>query len=219
MFNNIAKAFEKARLDSYIMSLAADNSDKQAKIDEQLQTKAKVIFEHKHELQQVFDMLSDRNSKQQYLNYLIYRILSNIDKRQALQNNPNMPVSRFQYYLSNIGPMIAANGLVPPALNAPTHYKLEMLYEVLCTFAIQQYVYPNYVDVTKDDVFLDCGSFIGDTVIWALQKGAQVYAFEPIKESMDLLKRNLRENGYSDQHCYQLGLSNTNQSLTATYLS
>jgi FkbM family methyltransferase len=59
-----------------------------------------------------------------------------------------------------------------------------------------------YFDVTvkKDDVVIDVGAWIGDFSAYAASKGATVYAFEPVNDTFQLLRKtqslnNIKEGG------------------------
>ena len=56
-------------------------------------------------------------------------------------------------------------------------------------------------------VVVDLGAHIGGTSILCAGLGAEVYAYEPIKENYDLLCENVKLNGFSEQiHCYKKGV-------------
>lgn len=46
------------------------------------------------------------------------------------------------------------------------------------------------VTVEENDIIMDCGANIGLFSAYAVNKGAQVYAFEPVDEIQELLKKN-----------------------------
>lgn len=214
MLHKIDEAFQKANAGLREIYNLTDTPENCASIEKILQSRSKSIFAHKDELKQVFEMWGDEASKQQYLNYLVCCLLKKFDFEKALKYDTNIPQGHLQNIANNIHEVLKQNGLTLPNLITPKHYTSELSVEIICTFGLQQYIYPGQMDVTKDDVFLDCGSFIGDTVLWALQKGAQVYAFEPVKENLEVLKENLKANGYSTQHCYNVGVSDKNKTVT-----
>lgn len=58
-------------------------------------------------------------------------------------------------------------------------------------FIEEEYKYKN-IDVEKDDIVMDLGANIGIFSLYALSKKAKlIYAFEPIKEYVELYKKNL----------------------------
>ncbi|MEA4935978.1 MAG: FkbM family methyltransferase [Paludibacter sp.] len=68
------------------------------------------------------------------------------------------------------------------------------------------YIKDNFdVTVKKDDVVLDCGAWIGDFSAYAAHKGAQAYAFEPSKQTIEYLKITQKLNG--NIHIVEKGLS------------
>ena len=46
------------------------------------------------------------------------------------------------------------------------------------------------------DLFIDVGSNIGTYAIWAAENGADVIALEPARDTFELLKENIKLNGY-----------------------
>lgn len=58
-------------------------------------------------------------------------------------------------------------------------------------------------------VVVDIGAHIGGTSILCASKGAEVYAYEPKKDSFDLLVENARLNGFENKiHCFNKGVGN-----------
>jgi FkbM family methyltransferase len=55
--------------------------------------------------------------------------------------------------------------------------------------------YSRYLNLTKDDVWLDIGGHIGTFSIDTADKVKQIYTFEPVNDNFDLLERNVAENG------------------------
>lgn len=52
-------------------------------------------------------------------------------------------------------------------------------------------------------VAIDIGAHIGGSSIYFASLGAEVYAFEPDKDSFELLLRNVKENGFENKiHCF-----------------
>lgn len=81
----------------------------------------------------------------------------------------------------------------------------------LGTFVLESYAYKDVVTVEKGDVVLDCGAYVGDTAIWAYQKGAkEVYSFEPCDEIIRSLKINLEDNNLPTDKFFQCAVGSIN---------
>lgn len=59
---------------------------------------------------------------------------------------------------------------------------------------IEKKRYTLFRDIKKDDIVIDIGAYIGDFSAYASHKGANVYAYEPIKESYEKLIENTKLN-------------------------
>lgn len=170
-----------------------------------------LLLQHQADLQATLELLCDAPSKVQFLNFVAFKLLRKVNYDLGLQFDQNMPAAVFKSYADNFAQVITQNGLTMPQLSLQHADPAVVIGELVSSFALQQYRYAPHVDVTTEDVFIDCGSYIGDTVLWALQKGAQVHAFEPIPETFKLLKHNLQQNGFSPEHCHNFGVSSQNQ--------
>lgn len=65
------------------------------------------------------------------------------------------------------------------------------------TYKLEQYAINGVVEAEKGDVVIDAGAFVGDTALYFAQKigkSGKVYAFEPIKEIIELARQNIAEN-------------------------
>ncbi|MBN1649553.1 MAG: FkbM family methyltransferase [Spirochaetales bacterium] len=58
--------------------------------------------------------------------------------------------------------------------------------------------YTSVYHVRKDDVVIDIGANIGIFTLYALAKGAYVYAIEPNPAAFEILQRNIAENNFTD---------------------
>lgn len=171
------------------------------------------ILLHKQELQEVYDSLCDENSKEQFLNFLSFRLIRKINYNLGLKSNHNMTSEKFQQIASKTHELATQKGLVLPQLKFKGATSATIFNAIVSVFGIEQYVYPGCVELGKEDVFIDCGPFLGDTVIWATQKGAQVHAFEPIDSTFVVLQENLKINGVTNAHCYNLGISDQDKDM------
>ncbi|MBR4742445.1 MAG: FkbM family methyltransferase, partial [Desulfovibrio sp.] len=62
---------------------------------------------------------------------------------------------------------------------------------------MQQYAIPGACEVKPGDIVIDAGAFIGDTALYFAQivgTLGKVYAFEPIPETIEILKKNIEIN-------------------------
>lgn len=217
MFKDISEVFATAR-SKFSLLLNEVNDGKELEHQQKLEK----IFDfynadlskHAADMQKVFEMWDDKASQLQYCNFLLFKLLCKLNVQLAFALDDNLPVEHMKEIVKNTASIVQKNGLHIPELVLPKVYQDEAMVEIACTFALQQYRYKDIVDLVPGDVFLDCGSFIGDTVLWGFQKGAKVYAFEPIKDTFNTLKNNVEINGYSSEHCYNFGVSNKNQILT-----
>lgn len=214
MSNTISQTIKQARAN--LVQFVNTNpdigsEDRASKILEYFESKNSLLINHAEQLQQVLDMLSDEASKTQYCNYLSFKLLVKINKDLAFQNDPNFLKENFAHIFNNFENYLHNNGLTMPYIDARKSMEDLIYSSVVCTFGVQQYLYPKQIEVGFQDVFIDCGGFVGETAIWAHQKGAQVYSFEPIPDTYQYLKHNFKQNGLDSNNAFNLGVSNTNQ--------
>lgn len=172
------------------------------------------FIKHTSELQSSLEVWSDKASRFQFINFMLYRMLRKINVTLAIEYDLNVPKGYIESAFRSFPQLLEQNKLSLPHLEHPGVVPQDLLIDMLCTYGLQQYRYPKWVDVVPGDVFLDCGSFLGETAMWALQKGAaQVHSFEPIPESFELIQKNVELNGYTNVCCYPYGLSDRKQKL------
>lgn len=210
MQNAITERIEQARA-SFMADL--DNVQYQ-----QVKDKPQEVFDmlnqdlllHVNELTQALDSLSDEASQEQFLNFLSGNLATIFNRSLALRLNRNFPQERFLEIGQQMPSLLEQKGLTIPQLDFGNTSNELKQFSLVTNFAIEQYCYPGWVEVNEHDVFFDCGAFVGETTCWALQKGAQVYAFEPFKENFDLLTANLKHNGYTNHHCFNCAVEDQN---------
>lgn len=98
-----------------------------------------------------------------------------------------------------------------PQITLPDEETPEFI--IATNFVMKQYEYAPYVRVEPEDIFIDCGAYVGDTAMWAMHhKAAEVHSFEPNAKNFELLNKNIEmfDAKTKNIHTYQLGLSNTN---------
>ena len=65
------------------------------------------------------------------------------------------------------------------------------------TYKLEQYAISGVVEAERGDVVIDAGAFVGDTAMYFAQKvgmTGKVYAFEPIKNIISIMNKNIKEN-------------------------
>lgn len=70
-------------------------------------------------------------------------------------------------------------------------------------------VYAPYLQSIKGNVVLDLGANIGLWSLYAAPLAAQVYAFEPAKETWRIAQKNLKDNGIKNVKLYQKAVADT----------
>jgi FkbM family methyltransferase len=64
------------------------------------------------------------------------------------------------------------------------------------------------VSISPDDIVFDVGANIGVFTLFAAKQGAQVYAYEPIPQTFEVLQHNIHLHGFeSTAHARNIGLS------------
>lgn len=67
------------------------------------------------------------------------------------------------------------------------------------------------VTVKANDIVIDAGAWIGEFAAYAANKGATVYAFEPVRETYSWLCRTVELNRAQKLHTFNCGLSNSEE--------
>ena len=64
------------------------------------------------------------------------------------------------------------------------------------------------VSISPDDIVFDVGANIGVFTLFAAKQAAQVYAYEPIPQTFEVLQHNIHLHGFeSTAHARKIGLS------------
>lgn len=148
----------------------------------------------------VYAMLGDEQSKKAYEQELAYKILFHtvgsgefackltggmslkffLQESQKAMQDLSMPKIHVQNDLSALGHCLAA------------------------TFYLQQYIYiydqksGGKIGIDKGDVMLDCGACYGDTAVWAHRNGAKkIYSFEIDPKNLEIAKETFKNNRLS----------------------
>ncbi len=57
----------------------------------------------------------------------------------------------------------------------------------------------HFIEQEQFDVYFDIGACLGEYSIWIGKKGKRCFAFEPVKESFDMIQKNIRLNGLEEK--------------------
>ena len=131
------------------------------------------------EIERISDMLYDTKSKMTYIISWLSRILNDEDVTSLFESENEIP--------ELCGDTVSYKGYTIQGIDDDELNK-ELFADVYKM---------RHVNLTKGDVVLDVGAFRGETaVVFADSVGAtgKVYAFEPIKASYEVMKRNIRDN-------------------------
>lgn len=121
---------------------------------------------YRHQYQKIYDRFYVKSNDCMEIAGLCLPVLS----------HERHPTREEAYYAMEIGDILY------PALLGRYHYTDEGPYEW------------SDVRINKGDVVFDCGANLGVFSILAASKGAEVYAFEPIREARDILLKTLALN-------------------------
>lgn len=216
MITNLHEVVDKAHsiVNNYLSNVP--DADQRKACLEAFDKRNEKILSHVPEMQQVMDLWQDSASKRQYTNFVLCKMLRKLDYDLCRANDSCLPEYFRQELAKNLTKIVANKGLTLPKFEQAGIPDSTIMGVLMCNFAMEQYRYPKLVEVTKDDVFLDCGSFIGDTAVWALQKGAKVHCFDPISANVQRLHKTLELNGYTSEQCvcHQFAVASQNQETT-----
>ena len=82
-----------------------------------------------------------------------------------------------------------------PIINSVSEVIKQWFY--YATYKLEQYAISGVVEAERGDVVIDAGAFVGDTAMYFAQKvgmTGKVYAFEPIKNIISIMNKNIKEN-------------------------
>ena len=79
----------------------------------------------------------------------------------------------------------------------------------------------NGIAIDENDVVFDVGANVGVFGLRAIQKAKNVraYCFEPIPDIFSVLKKNAEVHGQGRIHTFQLGISDTSETVSYTHLT
>lgn len=160
-------------------------------------------------IDKVESLLSDQSSRKVYRQEMAYLVGNAFIPNLGEVFNP-MPAKKLEERMAIADKALAERELPKITCSVPSEGHC-LRYEIYNSFFNQGYCYGNLIKIEKDDVFLDCGAYVGDTTLWAYQQGAaRVYSFEPSNEMFQDLKNNLTINGFSTDYAVNSAISNTN---------
>lgn len=169
------------------------------------------IFEHNAQIKQVYELLCDEPSRQQYLQELAFLAARNINPEFANTISP-FSEEEAQSYVPRLKEFMSSPEF--PVFQVHASEVGYMHTMIATTFLIEQYRYHDIFDVAPGEIFIDCGACFGDTAIWAYRKGAsKVYSFEPGASNLEILKLNIQGNGYDQNLIFPLAVGESTTTL------
>lgn len=152
-----------------------------------------------------YDWLEDDFSKQRYLQYLSFKLISSnwlefdinhLKWDEATKEISKCIMERKSYpQINKMGALydLSAIGHNVKIIGHPRVISI--------LFILQQYSYKNLFQVNQNDIVIDCGGATGDTALWFASMGAsKIYSFEFIKSSIEMITEHLKLNpGFVDK--------------------
>lgn len=147
--------------------------------------------------QKVYELMADETSRHCYKQELLWQSQKLIGCEETIVSPCS--AEKYNQVLKTVRQRMRT-GVGLPLLNG-LKGRVSMEDTFACTFVLEQYRYKNIVECAKNDVFYDCGGFIGDTAVYAALHGAKVISFEPIKALYNLLCENCKEYEVTAVNC------------------
>jgi FkbM family methyltransferase len=155
-----------------------------------------LALENPEKFDEVYNMLSDEESKSTFDWFIKYRVgyaflgefageiyPSKISKKEYLRKMNQLKLDRYRS-------LIIIGGYYPDSGMSAT----------ADSWMFEQYGIKGKLEVTQGDYVIDGGAFRGETSFWLLSKGAgKVYAFEPDHYNFSILSENIIRNKVSDR--------------------
>ena len=91
--------------------------------------------------------------------------------------------------------------------------------EGIVTDIVTQKAYRRYLNLTKDDIWLDIGGYVGDFAIDIAEEVDKVYAFEPENENYGLMLYNIKANGIKNIETFNSALVGNEDKFRTLYLN
>lgn len=159
---------------------------------------------------QILGWFGDNVSRDVYLSEITFKILQGLlGGEETAKVSPTCGMS-FRQWAAIYQEAQSRTDL--PHLEFPAHDHWPLV-TYATTFVSELYRYQEKVDVAQGEVFIDCGAYILDTAIWALQKGAsKVFAFEPNPLLMPQIHANKRQHDVHNRiELVSFGVSNADE--------
>ena len=99
------------------------------------------------------------------------------------------------------------------------HVEGDYILDRIETFIIEGYSYNSNICPKNGDYIFDCGAYTGNTALYFSQKSGlegNVFAFEAMPETYNILKRNMSELGNKNINIYNNAISNCSKKLNFT---
>ena len=151
------------------------------------------FIRHINNLEDTYILLSDDYSKDKFLNYVVFKSIGSFKNRLPFDNE------NLKNQLK-----IASNLIVDKKGNmydlAPIGHNIKFIGSekgIVLDFILAQYAYNQSinVEVTSEDVVIDCGGATGDTALYFYGKGAKkVYVYEFLPSSLKVINQQLLNN-------------------------
>lgn len=148
--------------------------------------------------------LKDMNIPYVYhVNLSLDRIMNlNTDSKWFENEIPDIQ-NIYDLFEDEVSQKVYVGGLVNRIANSMSRYTWEQLYS-----DEPQYFSQNEIKFDNNEVYVDCGAYIGDTIIEFAEtvhnKYKKIFAFELDSENYSKMKKNLAD--YSDVICYNYGV-------------
>ncbi len=152
------------------------------------------VIRFRSQIDAVFRMLSDEESKYAYGQDILYCMLSNfvIQELSAVIAG-NMTWPSFRETVRRARSVPEFGQVADPGTPATEDVKYQCL---ATTFLLEQYRYKDRVTVRPGDVCIDAGACLGDTALYFCRNGARkVYSFETDRGNISCLKQTAARFG------------------------
>lgn len=159
----------------------------QAQLNKDYMAANRELVNNADEIAQVISWLSDNASKQQYMTELAYLSVKAIAPKHAEKYSP-FSWEQYQENFQKAQHMLRKNIIPDFKLSTPTEESARNI-SIVEVFVTEGYRYQDIFKIEENEIFVDCGAYIGDTAVWAYRNGAaRVYAFEPCERLFKVLK-------------------------------
>jgi FkbM family methyltransferase len=151
-------------------------------------------------LSKTYDMLNDEQSKDKFVELLLYKILGHTKVKLSLNNEDFWDDRKKigQLKRSDKIPADFREGYLQLYDLNDIGYDLALYFVsngIYVDFVLQQYNYKDMVSVEHGDVVIDAGACWGDTALYFASRGAaKVFSFEFVDSNIEIFKKNVSLN-------------------------